>query len=279
VSAGGTTTPATLGASVAATRRAFRNWVRVGVVAGLASPSAIPPRAGWKRLADVPLVFRTRLGPVLRTGAGNASPIVEIFRDGEYDVDVAWDGLEWIVDVGAHVGAFTTWAAWRAPHARILAIEPEPRNFADLEANVRRNGLADRATLVNAAVAATGGERLLDVPAHRDHASLGGSAGGRSARVRTVDLAGALAAEGIERVSLLKMDCEGAEWDVLERLPDDLWPRLDRIVLEVHAGPDRRVDDMGSLLGRAGYRVETLSRTPSGVPWYETLATLWAQRA
>jgi hypothetical protein len=40
-----------------------------------------------------------------------------------------------IVDAGANIGAAPMFFKARRPHARILAIEPDPRAFAQLEAN------------------------------------------------------------------------------------------------------------------------------------------------
>ena len=43
------------------------------------------------------------------------------------------------VDIGANVGLFSLYVAATAPAARILAIEPEPGNFARLAFNIAAN--------------------------------------------------------------------------------------------------------------------------------------------
>jgi FkbM family methyltransferase len=53
-----------------------------------------------------------------------------------------------------------------------------------------------------------------------------------SARIETVSLM--LARLKVERVALLKIDVEGAEWDVLQGIAEADWPRIAQIVAEVH---------------------------------------------
>ena len=64
------------------------------------------------------------------------------------------DTIEWIagfeqgavfVDIGANVGMYTIWAA-KTRGVRVFAFEPESQNFALLNRNILRNGLADTVT-------------------------------------------------------------------------------------------------------------------------------------
>lgn len=256
------------------TRDAFRNWHTVGIIAGLAAPSALPPKRGLELLAGVRLRFRTRLGPVLETEAGNSSPIIEVFRNGEYEVPVDWSNFRVIVDIGAHVGAFTCWAAVKSPAARITSFEPESRNYADLEANVSRNGFTERVSVINAAIDVRDGTIKLRVPVHRDTSS-SLAAEGRSTAARAVGLNGFLRNER-DVIDLVKMDCEGAEWDVLRSLEEPAWNRIRMLVLECHATRSQRIEDMVELLTAARFKVEILERASSGVGWYSEIATLWA---
>jgi len=58
----------------------------------------------------------------------------------------------------------------------------------------------------------------------------------------------------LDTVDLLKIDVEGAEWDVLQGIEPGDWPRLRQLVLEVH-DVDGRTDRVRALLERHGYRV------------------------
>jgi len=262
-----------------ATRRAFHNWIQVGIVAGMAVGSRIPPRHGWKRLQRRRLLFRTRMGPVLETDAGNATAIVEIFRNGEYAVPLNWQRLRQVLDVGAHVGAFTCWVGTLNPDARIVAFEPEPANFRDLQANVTRNHMQGRVTLLNVAVASRAGHRGLVVPSGRERASMvAADTTSPHVTVPTVDFDDYLRHHCEDTVDLLKMDCEGAEWEVLGSLTEAGWRRIDRLLLECHTLGVHQIATMEALLDRAGLSQRTIHKTfPGSGPLGDTI-TLLAER-
>jgi FkbM family methyltransferase len=262
--------------SVARVRSAFRNWVEITVVAGLGGPSALPPRDGLRALAGRRLRLRTRLGPVLETSAANASPVIEVFAYGEYDLPLEWPRLRTVLDVGAHVGAFAAWSSCHAPQAKVISVEPEPRNFRDLEGNVARNGLSDRVTCMNVAVGSERGVMELRVPSYRESGSMFATSGA-TVEVKVVSLEELLeTANGT--VDLLKLDCEGAEWSIVEELPVEVWRAVDRMVLECHAQAGRSIDDMVGLLEGRGFTAHVLHRAPSSVEWFDEVGVIWAER-
>jgi FkbM family methyltransferase len=264
---------------VARTRAVFENYLAVGAIAGVVLPGRLPPRRGWPRLMERRLEFRTRLGPVLETELGNAWPIVKIFRDWHFDVPLDWRAVRTVVEVGGHVGAFAVWAAARAPDARIVTFEPEPRNFSDLELNVRRNGFDGRIERVRAAVASEDGRRVLEAPIQRNRASVVSAPVGET-RVHEVDcigLARYMEREVPGRIDVLKLDCEGAEWEILPSLGRETFGRIRHVLVGCHAREDAEVGEMEALLAREGFRARVVEAGSD--PEYPLLVTLWAQRA
>lgn len=152
---------------------------------------------------------------------------------GEY----RWPGLTpeagWhVVDVGANIGVFSLWAERLG--ADVTAFEPEPRTFASLVANVTGRRISPRqAALVGRAVPAV---RLylseMDSTAH----TLAGKEieTGEALRdyvdVPTVTLTDAVGSG----CDLLKLDCEGAEFEALLGAEDETLRRAQRIILEFH---------------------------------------------
>jgi FkbM family methyltransferase len=118
-----------------------------------------------------------------------------------------------VVDVGANVGFFTRYfARWTGPEGRVLAIEPEARNFERLVSTLRARRLGDIVEPVNAAAAEHSGQVALTVdPYHPAGHYL--SAQGVPTRAVTVDEL--VRAHGGRRVSLIKIDVQGAELRVL----------------------------------------------------------------
>jgi FkbM family methyltransferase len=256
-------------------RRTFQNWVVVGMVSLLALPGRFPPRRGWARAGRLRLRLRTRKGFVLETEAGNSWPVIEVFL-GEYERPIAWDQLRLVLDVGAHVGAFTCWAASRAPRARIFAFEPEPHNFADLDANVLKNDLGGRVVLVNAAAASVDGEGGLRVHVgDRQLSSLVAPAGG-TVPVRCINLDKYIRKCCEGPIDLLKMDVEGGEWEVLPSLRDDTWARISKVVLEVHTFGGHRLREMEDLLQTKGFETHMSGQERGG--YFEEAFILWGER-
>ena len=96
--------------------------------------------------------------------------------------------------------------------------------------------------------------------------------------VETIGLADIINRFSIERIDLLKMDCEGAEYGIVLQSPDWVWSRVGEIRLEYHQG---RYQELAEHLQSRGFRVNFLSHTtgeevghlrlsrPGGIPQSE----------
>ncbi len=162
-----------------------------------------------------------------------------------------------VIDIGAGIGDFSVIAARDA--SRVLAFEPYPASFVLLQENLRSNAV----TTVRAyecAIAGKSGMIALDVGQrdpvlYRSRAMDGGS-GTSAPQVPAWSLDEALERGGVDRVDLLKLDCEGAEYDILGSATPEVLDRVQRIVLEYHDWEGRAHDQLVHLLKRRGYTVE-----------------------
>lgn len=224
---------------------------------GLHPLSAVKIAAGHH--GDVRLCGVRVSGPAPRSVANT---VVDVAA-GEYDApgfEIA--AGERVVDGGANVGAFAILAAHAG--ADVVAYEPNPPTFAALERNTA--GLAVRcvrAALVgevpaNGTVAFTAG-------AGADTAGRIGGAGPTIA-VPAVALAGAIG----DGCDLLKLDCEGAEFELLGATPAATLRRARRIACEVHgwAGGTGLLEEQ---LRAAGFAVARVDK-------HDGLALLFALR-
>ncbi len=122
-----------------------------------------------------------------------------------------------MVDVGAHIGMYAV-AAARAlgSRGRVLAFEPNPQARAQLEENLRLNGV--EVIVRTQAVAEERGETLLHVPATPDpsFSSLEGGrfVEGEAVPVETTTVDDEVDALGL-RPAFVKIDVEGGELRVL----------------------------------------------------------------
>jgi FkbM family methyltransferase len=149
--------------------------------------------------------------------------LAEVLVDREYDVRPA-QPPRLVVDLGAHVGISVAFFHAAFPRARILAVEPDPATFRLLERNV---GHLPRVELRRVAVGkAHGAGAVVPGAASWENRVVASSAG--DVEIVTLD---ELATDDAEVPALLKIDVEGAEWDVLSAA--DL-KRFSTIVGELH---------------------------------------------
>ena len=145
-------------------------------------------------------------------------------------VDFDLDERSVVVDAGAYVGAWTA-AMTQRSGSSVYAFEPNPKAFARLNARVT--------ALPNVQVYECGlGARdekqtlTLQGPGSTVYAT---SSMHDAAIVEIRDVAAVLDELGIAHVDLLKLNIEGGEYDVLQRLIDTGWSeRINVILVQFH---------------------------------------------
>ncbi len=151
-------------------------------------------------------------------GLVSPDPLLQPFNEavlaGEYSVPLTRPKPV-ILDIGACVGAFTVWAHKKWPSAAIHAYEPNPALQRALFENV---DYASGVTLHSCAVvgqATTAQTRLYLGKDNAGQSSTAGLAHKDAAKSTLVDVIGA---DELPLADFIKIDAEGVEWDILERL-------------------------------------------------------------
>jgi FkbM family methyltransferase len=214
--------------------------------------------------------YRFRNGAQLRIGRGvDHVPIIEVFLRRDYG-SVAPGAT--VLDLGASTGVFAVYAAATAPGSRIVAYEPMSAAYALLTENVELNRAGVECH--HAAVAAVTGETELYISGDGLFfpSLIAPPSGATAVPVPTVTLAAIMERNGLDVVDLLKLDVEGAEYEVLYGAPADCLARISEIRMEAHHLDDdrRNAPALGRFLAQAGYRITRQQRDPTGV------VMLWA---
>jgi FkbM family methyltransferase len=166
----------------------------------------------------------------VRGGTDDRHVIFELFVEQIYPVRVRAGSI--VIDIGAHIGCFTVWAASQG--ARVFAYEPFPPNFTALQRNLARNRLND-VYLFNLAVAGDRQTRKLFLPQNKMDSgrnSLYPGRGTETIDVESVTLDQVLSANRLEHVDLLKIDCQGAEYEILYKANPQTLARISAIIVE-----------------------------------------------
>ena len=184
------------------------------------------------------------------------------YRLSEYRHDT-WDC---VVDLGANVGFFSCLIA---PVARkVVCYEPIPENFAELEKNVESR---PNISPVREAVAGKTGTLRLYRPKHNRwtgrysmYFETNPNTSEEFDEVPSITLDQVFSRHGIARCDLLKIDVEGAEYEILWATTDETFSKICRIYGEYHGVHPNRSQMHGgtlsSFLHSKGFEVELVPK-------------------
>lgn len=164
-----------------------------------------------------------------------------------------------VIDVGAHVGFFTIYAAKQASEGKIYAFEPYSESFNLLKKNIEINKLNNVIT-ENCAVLKNSGTATLFIDKNFPISNTVFKAETHMEKetVTTISILEIFDKYKIKQVDLLKLDCEGAEFEIILNLPKDILGKIVKITAEVHQDVGgHRFDDLSTFLKANNFNVES----------------------
>lgn len=168
-----------------------------------------------------------------------------------------------IIDIGANVGYFSLYAFKNFKNPKVIAFEPFPANFKLLEKHKEVNSL-DSLILDKRAISGTESLLKINYNPNEDY-SVGASVVvskpgvSSSLEVEAISLKALFDQYEVARCDLLKVDCEGAEYNILFNTPDEVYNSIDKIVIEMHEWVPKEEgtpDQLISFLEAKGFKVD-----------------------
>jgi FkbM family methyltransferase len=196
----------------------------------------------------------------LNPSAGETFTFYEVLIRRDYLANgIALRPGDTVVDIGANIGSFTVLAAnVVGPHGRVVSFEPIRDTFARLEENVALNGYQNVACR-RAAVDARNGTLTLTLglkcAASTAYLEDCVNPRGETETAPCITLEQAFQDHNLERVNLLKVDCEGSEYGIFDTLSPFLAARIDQIAMEVHQVASRTKEQLRDRLRALGFEV------------------------
>lgn len=165
-----------------------------------------------------------------------------------------------VIDIGAGIGDFCIFAAFDKPGVVVYAFEPYPGSFTLLQKNLVLNDVENVKAFQKAVWSKVDELHLdfsegepLQISSREDISCLGRQI---PVKVEGASLVSVMAEEQIDQVDLLKLDCEGAEYEILLKTSPEILHRIKRIIMEYHEiDPVHTHQVLVSFLGTQGYRV------------------------
>lgn len=179
------------------------------------------------------------------------------YERGAVRVEDGWT----VFDVGAGIGDFAVCIARECPRSQVHAFEPLPDSFALLGQNLRLNSL-ENVHAHSEAIAGQPGVLYLYSPTatfgqHRT-TTRPEDAGSAAVPVPAITLEQAFERTGVSRCDFLKIDCEGAEYEILFAATAETLAKIRHLALETHSGVGRHgPEDLAAFLETHGFRVRT----------------------
>ena len=168
----------------------------------------------------------------IRIKSTDLQAFANVWLNKEYeDIGFFIESDESVIDIGAHVGLFTIYASQFCKNGRIFCFEPIKENFELLKENVSINNLSN-IKLYNNAI--TDKNDKIKIYLNDDYSanSIYGD-GENYEEVNTLSLSKILD-ENINEKICLKLDCEGAEYKIINNTPDKYFEKISKICLEYH---------------------------------------------
>lgn len=208
----------------------------------------------------------------VRRGSDDEAIVRRVVEQREYLPDDFKIGpRDVVVDIGGNIGSFAVLAASLAREGRVFSYEPIPENYEILRQNLILNGHTHAKAFCQGVIDKPGKvEMFLDIRSNGGHSikQLPGNLGGIQVDMTTLERI--LADNNITTIDFLKIDCEGAEFQILNRCDPALLSRVRRLAMEYHIleKPPKKAE-------RARELIEFLESRGFRVVAHHDIATSW----
>ncbi|MDA0989300.1 MAG: FkbM family methyltransferase [Verrucomicrobia bacterium] len=171
-----------------------------------------------------------------------------------------------IWDIGANIGSFVVWAATIFPAAEYVSFEPLPVTFDILLANVKANPQI-RWSAHPIGFGAADGQACFRVPDGYFGQASAFAASGEAITVNMRNILGYWYEAGSPAIDLMKIDCEGGEYAILESMRGEMLAQVKHIVMETHAVSGHAIGDIDAALTASGFRVAAGDQRNPNIVW------------
>ena len=168
---------------------------------------------------------------------------LQIFAEREYQCLDEVKSAELIIDCGANIGYSSAYFLTRFPGSKVIAVEPDPENFALLKKNLA--WYDDRSEALLKGVWSNESQLVMSEEPFSDgrewSRTVRSIRSGEIGMIDSIDIGTILKRSGFARISILKIDIEGSEIEVFSSGVEEWLGKVDNLVIELHGHEARAV--------------------------------------
>ena len=154
-----------------------------------------------------------------------------------------------VIDIGSNIGDTPIYFALNGA-TKVIGLEPFPKNYEIASKNITYNNFSDKITLLLAGCAPNTGEITIN-PDYNSNIESTLNESTQGIKIPLLTLEQILDKYDISSQSILKMDCEGCEYDTIKSASEEILKRFSHIQIEYHFG----YKDLKEKLEKCGFKV------------------------
>jgi FkbM family methyltransferase len=178
----------------------------------------------------------------------------EIFVMEEYKGCTNIKNPQVVWDIGGNIGCFTIWCWAHFPQAQYHSFEPTPETFEILSLNREANPKINW-QLSPFGLAAADQQLVAHVPHGMYGEASQFATEGKEITFQLRDIKQVWIEKGRPQIDLYKIDCEGGEYAIFERLDAEMLAGTQCIIFEYHRVPGRQLITLTEKLEQFGFKI------------------------
>jgi FkbM family methyltransferase len=194
----------------------------------------------------------------------------EIFMEDFYEADALIKKLPdnpLVIDIGANAGFFNVLLFSKLKTARVFAYEPLPSNIRLFKKTIQQNESLKNIQLSQMAVTGSTKDSIeLFTEDTEDNTVVSSVFAGfnklnqKAITVPAQSLASIIEQNNLEKIDLLKLDCEGSEYDIIYNTDAPVLKKVNMMVIEVHEidGNRNNLKSFNEYLQSLGYKTRSM---------------------
>ena len=200
----------------------FKNWY-------------VYPLVYFKLTKKDHMIFQTKTGLKIkiRVNSTDLMALTHVWMIQEYSnsgFDI--NDSDIVIDIGAHIGLFALFASQFCKQGKIFCFEPIKENYELLVENINSNKIKNIIPFNFAVSKESDSVKIFLNDDYSGHSMFLET--NNFVIVKSKSLLDIFSENNIQECNFLKLDCEGAEYDIINSLPSDFLNKIKKSVIEYH---------------------------------------------